>query len=302
MHSDYIYQKRERMIQTIDDGVRFSSTGLIASVFIILAACIPDPLEVEGIPVVQPQIVVSTQIIPDQSLVVLLTKSFGALDANEDSDAQELLDQIAVEDAEVTITGPRDVYTLVALGSGVYGGTFIPFEANAEYTLHVESETLGEISATTTVKPMISFEDIEAELYFNGYDDTLVQVSYRLIDPEEKNWYMLNVQQIESDELIEDALNPRAFTRLLDDAEFESNDYSETFRAFQRDFEAGDTVAVFLSNISEEYYNFMKLRLDNRFSFIEYLSEPVNYPSNVQGGKGFFNLYVPDIRTFVLEE
>ena len=59
------------MIKTIDYGVRFSSTGLIASVFIILAAFIPDPLDVEGIPVVQPQIVVSTKIIPDHSLVVL---------------------------------------------------------------------------------------------------------------------------------------------------------------------------------------------------------------------------------------
>lgn len=275
---------------------------LVTSLCFALTGCIPEPLEVDGIPVVKPQIVVNTQIIPDQSLVVLLTKSFGALDASEDSDAQELLDQIAVEDATVTISNAQQTYNLIALGSGVYGGIFIPFSAGEEYTLHVKSESLGEVSATTTVKPMISFEEIEAELYFDGYDDTLVQVTYSLKDPVEKNWYMLSVQQIERDELIEDALNPRAFMRLLDDADFESPNYSEAFRAFQRDFDPGDTVAVFLSNISEEYYKFMKLRLDNRFSFIEYLSEPVNYPSNVVGGKGFFNLYVPDIRTFILEE
>ena len=276
--------------------------GVPLAICLLVAACIPEPLEVEGIPVVKPQIVVNTQIIPDQSLVVLLTKSFGALDASEDSDAQELLDQIAVEDATVTISNARQTYNLAALGSGVYGGIFIPFSAGEEYTLHVTSETLGDVSATTTVKPMISFDDIEAELYFDGYDDTLVQVIYTLTDPVDKNWYMLNVQHIERDELIEDALNPRSFMRLLDDAEFDGPKYGEAFRAFQRDFSPGDTVAVFLSNISEEYYNFMKLRLDNRFSFIEYLSEPVNYPSNVVGGKGFFNLYVTDIRTFVLEE
>ncbi len=276
--------------------------GVPLAICLLVAACIPEPLEVEGIPVVKPQIVVNTQIIPDQSLVVLLTKSFGALDASEDSDAQELLDQIAVEDATVTISNARQTYSLAALGSGVYGGIFIPFSAGEEYTLRVTSETLGDVSATTTVKPMISFDDIEAELYFDGYDDTLVQVIYTLTDPVDKNWYMLNVQHIERDELIEDALNPRSFMRLLDDAEFDGPKYGEAFRAFQRDFSPGDTVAVFLSNISEEYYNFMKLRLDNRFSFIEYLSEPVNYPSNVVGGKGFFNLYVPDIRTFVLEE
>lgn len=275
---------------------------LVVVLGFLVEACIPEPLEVEGIPVVKPQIVVNTQIIPDQSLVVLLTKSFGALDASEDSDAQELLDQIAIEDATVTISNAQQTYNLVALGSGVYGGVFIPFSAGEEYTLHVISETLGEVSATTLVKPMISFDDIEAELYFDGYDDTLVQVIYTLTDPMEKNWYMLNVQKIERDELIEDALNPRSFMKLLDDAAFDGPKYGESFRAFQRDFSADDTVAVFLSNISEEYYDFMKLRLDNRFSFIEYLSEPVNYPSNVVGGKGFFNLYVPDIRTFVLEE
>jgi hypothetical protein len=59
--------------------------------------------------------------------------------------------------------------------------------------------------------------------------------------------------------------------------------------------------AVSISNISWEYYEFMELRMDNRFSFVEYLSEPVNYPSNVVGGKGFFNLYLPDFRIFVLE-
>ena len=31
------------------------------------------------------------------------------------------------------------------------------------------------------------------------------------------------------------------------------------------------------------------------------ISETVNYPSNVKGGKGFFNLYMPDVKLFVLE-
>jgi hypothetical protein len=45
----------------------------------------------------------------------------------------------------------------------------------------------------------------------------------------------------------------------------------------------------------------MKLRIDNRFSLVEFVSEPVNYPSNVAGGKGYFNLYIPDVRFFVFE-
>jgi hypothetical protein len=271
------------------------------AVLLVLSACVPDPLAVSGIPVVKPQIVVSTQIIPDRSLIVLLTKTFGALDASDDSDPEELLNQIAVNDAVVTLAGPGGTYELEPLDNGLYGGLVIPFEVGEEYALRVVSESLGEVSATTTVKPLISFDDIKAELIFNGFDDTLAQITYRVTDPVEQNWYMLNVQQIERDELTDNLLNPRAFTRLLDDETFNGTTYQETFRVFPRDFIPGDTIAVSLSNISKEYYDFMELRLDNRFSFVEYLSEPINYPSNVTGGKGFFNLYVPDVETFVLE-
>jgi hypothetical protein len=272
------------------------------AMLLFMNACIPEPLEVTGVPVVKPEIVVSTQIVPDQSLVVLLTKTFGALDASDSSDPEALLNQIAVTDAVVSITGPEGIDTLLALGNGVYGGILIPFEEGVSYQLDVNSESLGKVSAVTSVKPAITFNDIEAELYFNGFDDTLVQVTHQFNDAVGKNWYMLNVQRIQEERLLENILNPRAFIRLLDDTEFEGDIYQETFRAFPRDFKAGDTVYVSLSNISEDYYNFIKLRLDNRFSFIEYLSEPVNYPSNVTGGKGFFNLYVPDIRVFVLED
>jgi hypothetical protein len=263
--------------------------------------CLPEPLDVDGIPVVKPQIVVSTQIIPDQSLIVLLTKTFGALDASDDSDPEVLLNQIAVNDATVTIIGPEDTYELEPLGNGLYGGLIIPFEDGEAYELRVNSESLGEVRATTTVKPLVSFDEIEAELVFNGYDDTLAQITYRLLDDAAQNWYMLNVQQIERAELADNLLNPRAFTRLLDDEEFNGASYEETFRVFPRDFIPGDTIAVSLSNISKEYYDFVSLRLDNRYSFVEYLSEPVNYPSNVVGGKGFFNLYIPDVETFILE-
>lgn len=266
---------------------------------IYITSCVPDSLEVKGIPVVKPQIVVSTQIIPDQSLVVLLTKTFGALDISEDSDPQAVLDQIAVEDATVTITGNGTEYTLAPLGNGFYGGTLIEFVEGEVYDLLVDSESLGEVTATTTVQRQVGFENIKAELYFTGYDDSLAQITYSFNDPEEKNWYMLNVMEVEVDEIQEDLLNPYLFTRLLEDTQFNGRKYTETFRVFPQDFETGDTIAVYLSNISASYYDFMQLRLDNRFSFIQFLSEPVNYPSNVKGGKGFFNLYIPDIRFFV---
>jgi hypothetical protein len=275
----------------------FLSLGIIPLLFY---SCLPDPLEVEGVPTIKPQIVVSSQILTDQSLVVLLTKSFGALDASDDSDPQALLNQIAINDALVTITGPQGTDTLNFIDTGFYGGLTSALEGGKSYTLQVKSPTMGEVSASTVVRPQVRFDQIEAELFFNGFDDTLAQVTHQFQDLPGKNYYMLNVQRFRQQNLEEQLLNPRAFIRLLTDAAFDGKMYSETFRVFPTDFSEGDTVAVYLSNISEEYYRFIKLREDNRFSFVEFLGEPINYPSNVAGGKGFFNLYLPDIRLFRL--
>lgn len=280
--------------------------SLLLLLFLPLASgsifsCLPDPLEVDTVPRIRPQLVVSAQIIPDESLLVLLTRTFGALDAHDDTDIEELVNLIAVNDAVVVVGGPRTFDTLSFLGNGMYGGIAIPFQAGETYSLYVDSQELGKVSATTKVTQKVEFKDVQAELYYNGFNDTLAQITYTFIDPAGENRYMLNVQEVEQEDFMENLLNPRAFTLLLSDEQFDGKSYGERFRVFPRDYQPGDTIAVSLSNISEEYYQFMKLRIDNRFSFVEFISEPVNYPSNVAGGKGYFNLYLPDVHFFVFE-
>jgi hypothetical protein len=283
-------------------STRFSfMTAILGLTSLILSSCLPEPLEVHSLPKAKPQIVVSSQIIPDESFVVLLTKTFGALDASDDSDPEELLSLIAINDAIVTIKGPAGVDTLEFVGNGIYGSNSINFEIAERYELYVTSASMGSVYAATEVKPTVRFESIDADLYYNNFNDTLAQINYTLIDPPEQNFYMINVQEIEREDVVENLLNPRAFTVLLDDAAFNAQSYSDQFRVFPRDYQPGDSIAVTLSNISEEYYRFMQLRIDNRANFVEFISEPVNYPSNVVGGKGFFNLYVPDVRFFVFD-
>lgn len=266
-----------------------------------LWCCLPDPLEVKNIPQVKPEIVVSSQIVPDQSLVVLLTRTIGALEASDDTDPFVLLTQVAVNDARVILFGPSRTDTLLFVGNGIYVISGLTFTERETYTLHVSSVSLGEVTASTEVKPRVNFSKIEALLNYDNPPDTFAQVSYTLEDLEGRNYYMINVYELEPETLLQNAINPRAFTRLMTDEAFAGQTYVEQFRVYSRSYSAGDTIAVSLSNISEAYYRFMELRIDNRFNFIEFLSEPLNYPSNVKGGKGFFNLYVPDIRLFVLK-
>lgn len=279
-----------------------SLNGLCLLIIMLqLVACLPEPLEVRNMPVAKPEIVVSTQLIPDRSLLVFLTRTFGALEHTEERDPEELLKQIALNDALVTITGPDGTDTLRFLKDGFYGGVFIPFQEEALYELSIRSESLGEVHATTRVQTQVSIKEAEADLFYNDFGDTLATIDYSFLDPEAHNWYLLNVQKFDRETAEQNIINPHAFTKLLSDTDFEGRLVEDQFQFAPEAYAPGDTIAFTLSNISEEYYHFMQLRLENRLNLMDFLGEPVNYPSNVVGGKGYFNLYVPDVRFFVLE-
>lgn len=276
------------------------STLAIGSVMI--TSCLPDPLPVDDIPQLKPKIVVSSQILPDQSIVIFLTKSIGALDASDNSDPDELLQQIAINDAVVIIYNDEISDTLTFIGSGLYSGNSIDFQEEKTYSLKVESPSMGSVSSSTEVKRQVLFESVEGRIYDNGYD-TLADIAYSFVDPPGKNYYMVNVQRYYSELEAEDLLNPRIFTHLETDNHFEGQLRSNEILVFGgRDFFPGDTVGVFLSNISQPYYDFIEVRLDSRFNFADFLGEPANYPTNISGGLGFFNLHIPDVRILVLEE
>lgn len=277
--------------------------GNLTTVVVVIAfatACIPDPLEIDGIRSIRPEIVVSSQIIPDQSLAILLTRSFGALDASEDSDPEAILAAIAINDAVVSVHSDNSSDTLLFLGNGFYGGVNIDFQSGKEYTLMVDSESLGTVSATTTVKQQVNFSDVSTQIVIDEFSDTTVQLAYSFMDPPEPNWYVINLVEIDRQDFLEDFLAPREYTKLIDDVGEEAAQYGDLIRLSSR-YDPGDTVAVYLSNVNKDYYDFVELRRDTRFSLTEFLSEPLNYPSNVKGGRGFFNLYIPDIEIMVIE-
>ena len=87
---------------------------------------------------------------------------------------------------------------------------------------------------------------------------------------------------------------------LISDKEFGGGTYSADF--LLEDVMSNDSVAVTLSNISEEYYRYLGLREKSNNWFSQVTSEPINYPSNIVGGYGFFSTHHPDIITFELED
>ncbi|NBP70762.1 MAG: DUF4249 domain-containing protein [Cytophagia bacterium] len=266
----------------------------------LLLSCLPEPLPVDDIPKLETKIVVSSQIIPNTGLVVFVSRSIGALDAGDDSDPENLIAQIAISDAVVTLQVDETLDTLENLGNGLYGNIILDWQNNVDYTLTVNTTSLGSVSAVTRLPDFVSFNEVSATIFDNGFD-SLAQISYRLTDPIGENYYMINVQRFRSSQELSSLVNPRIFTRLFDDKAFDGEEKGETFNVLFQEFSEGDSIAVSMANISKAYYDFLKVRSDNRFSFVEFAGEPINYPTNVQGGYGFFNLHTPDVRVFILD-
>lgn len=276
------------------------SSRMLLAALLLNVSCMPEPLQVDNVPSIKPEIVVSSQVMSDTMLAVILTRTISALDANDDSDPQALASEIAITDAKVTLTVNGKDYVLPHVQDGAYEGKYITLQAGDQCHLLVESPSFGQVSATTTVQPPIYFDSVRAEAYFNGYNDFLAEVTYTLQDPPMQNFYMINVQGAKRDVMIQNIMNPDAYTKLFEDKIFNGTDYSEVFRAAPQDFRPGDSVAVSLANVSSEYYEFLKLRMENKLGLVEMLSEPINYPTNVKGGRGFFNLHLPDVRVMIL--
>src|SRR5690606_28916904 len=120
----------------------------LAGMMVYFTSCIPQPLEVRDLPAPKQEIVVSTQVIPDTTLIVLLTRTIGALDASDNTDFEDLLDKIAVNDAVVMLEGPLRTDTLDFVGSGIYVAPGVVFRAGEHYTLTIKSEAMGTAYAT----------------------------------------------------------------------------------------------------------------------------------------------------------
>jgi hypothetical protein len=145
----------------------------------------------------------------------------------------------------------------------------------------------------------VPFASVSTSMYPLG-PDSLVRVDYSLQDPIGKNYYMVSVQRFSRKQQLNDLLNPRVFTHLVTDEAFDGQHFEEDFKTLFQKYSKGDSIAVVMSNVSADYYAFLKIRND-RFRFSEFASEPMNYPTNVNGGYGFFNLHAQDARVFVLK-
>lgn len=275
-----------------------------------LIGCVPQPIDIDLDPA-PPEIVVASQVIPDQIMFVLLTRSFSALaiDTEQDSVTAGFLEDLFVERARVTVRYRNRTDTLFHLGNGVYASLWTLQFGGESYTLHVHDSLTGkEVSATTTMQPFIGFDTLYPVIEGDDEDNPSLYMDITLTDPPGRNWYAVNiVRRNDANQSSNIDLNQffsggqAAYTQvvLLSDQSFSGAQHRERI-LLDENFERDDSITVSISNVSEGYFKYLEAFQRSQGLLSSVTQEPINRPSNVEGGFGFFNAHYPDIRVFDL--
>lgn len=284
---------------------------LCISLLLIQSACVlnPKPLDIE-IPEPPQRLVISSFAIPPQEMAVTLTRTFSAL-LGEDSvnlDDPNVANLLFVDSALVTITYAGRTDTLYKLAPSVYGSLTVEQRYREPYLLRAKDYTTGqEVAAETTILPPVSLDTVFPVLtILKGFNDTLHTFQYQFRDePGQENYYLATYTNINTlaDQFgnLGSSLfnfNAQQFHVFADKTSGDGQAIS-----FKPDFagERGDTLAVALSNIPKGYYEFLAAYKRSGNLFSQLIGEPINLPSNVVGGYGYFAMIRPRIKFVVLE-
>jgi hypothetical protein len=282
---------------------------LITFLALIFTACQTKPLEV-SIPQQEQKTVVFSQVIPGQTMIVALTKSFGALELQPnqgDSVGTDFLDTLLEDDATVTISYGGRTDTLFQIEKGLYASINTPQNSGIIYDLKIITDQGKEVTASAYMLPKVDFTSVSPSV--NIGKDTTTTIKYTFDDfPNQENWYMINFYKqarelsgLDVNSIFINGSNNLVRTEIVSDATF-NQEYSGSSTFDASEMSPSDTIAVTISNINEQYFKFLDLRKRGGNIFSEVTREPISYPSNVNNGYGFFNTHYPDIKIYDLNE
>ncbi len=278
--------------------------SFFALIVLFFTACIPEPLKVD-LPEEKPLIVVSSQILPNRTLVVFLTNSFSSLQSGTDTSQNiktNLLETLLIDKALVTLTYNGKTEKLYRIEKGIYG-TFDAVQIeNQSYTLFVKGSLTGrEATATTTFIMPAQIDSATAKIEIDdafGAKDTVLKTKIQISDdPKQKNYYMVNYISLAGSKGLD-------FTKLLfgnsNKADLFTDDVADTNHKIVRknnfSLNPKDTLVATVFSVTKEYYEYQNSYQKNGGFFSQLIGEPITIPTNVKNGQGFFNMALPSIR------
>lgn len=277
--------------------------------FVLIGGCIPEPIDVE-LEEYEPKIVVASQVIPNYVMAIGLTRSFTVLSEAgfSGSGDSSTFNQVLVDSALVVITSANGTDTLEKLAPGLYVSINELELPGGSYYLEVLDYDLNEkATATSTMLENVPFDTVTVEK-FETENDTIVAVNVEFTDiPNINNYYVLSIYSRNTNEnaldvnmFFDNGSNRIEYQELITDKNVDGLKIIKNINLPTVSFQ--DSLVVSLSNISKGYHEFLTSRERSGNLLAEITNEPINYPSNVNNGLGYFNTHYPSIKFFDLKD
>ena len=265
---------------------------------ILLTSCRPKNIDI-NVKAAESKLVVFTHVVPDNIMIVALTKSFSVLDGNTTEDFSKLL----ISGATVQIKFNGDTFNFYELNPGIYVSFEKAFQVNENYELFA-CYGKDTIHSYTKMLPKIDFKSI-VPIVEKNISDTTVYINYSFNDIKGiDNWYLINVyKKLQNSNSIDfvnyfnNGANALIKTILISDKEF-GDQYQSKDKLDHLKY--NDSIVVTLSNINETYFNYLHQKNGTGSVFSQLNIEPITYSSNIINGYGFFNAHFPHVNYFDL--
>ena len=281
---------------------------IFSLIVFLLTGCGIENLPISVEPA-EPQVAVSSLIGPSETLFITLSRSFSALSAEDANDlTQDALERLLIENAFVTLEYEGFIDTLRSVFDiqGLYGTQLKSFNNFQSMKLTVFDSTTSEsISSESRLLPQV-----EADSIFVVRRDTsinfLADFTYNIVDPVGDNFFVIQAYQFtDPDTTQNDSTQNDLF---FSDAGFLIYEQLLTDRGAENGIikkedileftSTTDSALVVITNISEGYYNFLEARQRSGGILSSLANEPVNHPTNIENGVGYFSAHRP--RAFII--
>ena len=278
-------------------------------VLILVLSCRPKPIDVE-LDEYEPEIVVASQIVPDYVMMVGLTRSFTVLSnaGYEGGGDSATFVNVLIDSALVTVESVSGIDTLFMISPGLFASVNKLENPGGAYHLKVVDYDMNKTAtATSIMQHNVPLDTVIPSLNVQEGDTTIhVDLTFRDIN-NESNFYVLSVYSRNSNKggldvntFFDNGSNNIEYQELIEDKNQDGQIFERSFNL--ESVSTNDSLLVLLSNISEGYFHFLESRERSGNLLSEITNEPVNYPSNVNNGLGYFNTHYPSIRFFDLSE
>lgn len=307
----YLQRIATSIYSFIESHIPFSSQrqALFLGSLFILSGCGLESLPISVEPA-EPQIALSSLVGPSETMLVTLSRSFSALSAEDANDlTQDALDRILLDRALVILEyeGFTDTLESVLDIQGLYGTELQSFEDFQLMRLTVyDSTSLETITAESLLLPQVEVDSIQVTRRDTSIN-FLADFSYNILDPEGENFYVVQAYQLtdpdttQTDSTENDVFFTNGsfliYEQLLTDRGAEDGVIrKEDVFEFTS---STDSALVVITNVSEGYYNFLEARQRSGGILSSLANEPVNHPTNIENGVGYFSAHRP--RAFIVK-